>query len=83
MLQVGMSELPRGNTSESGTFLDPAYDTSDRSAVTFPVKIKRALFVAASGVNCNVHLTHVQQLTTCRIHRWRLGRCPLPLDLAR
>src|SRR5215472_6810348 len=62
MLQVGMRELPLGNTSESGTFLDPAYDASDRSVVTFPVKIKRALFVAASGVNCNAHLTHVLSL---------------------
>src|SRR5215468_11697861 len=62
MLQVGTRELPRGNTSKRGTFLDPAYDASDRSVVTFPGKIKRALFVAASGVNCNAHLTHVLSL---------------------
>src|SRR5215469_494335 len=71
MLQVGMGELPRGNTSESGTFLDTAYDASDRSVVTFPGKIKSALFVAASGVNCNAHLSHVLSLAcgSCHVPR--------------
>jgi len=66
-----MRELPRGNTSKRGTFLDPAYDASDRSVVTFPGKIKGALFVAAFGVNCDAHLAHVLSLAWIVVATWQ------------